>query len=104
MDHYITIVANDKLGSFPLMTSDLRGQGHSGLPLQPLQSLEKFLLLLTMENFNFGIGKKSVSPRKYVISESGTSENLCTCAARDIQWTRLISAASDKPNLGLLSG
>ena len=46
MDHYITIVANDKLRSFPLMTSDLRGQGHSGLPLQPLQSSEKFLLLL----------------------------------------------------------
>ena len=45
MDHYITIVANDKLRSFPLMTSDLRGQGHPGLPLQPLQSLEKFLLL-----------------------------------------------------------
>ena len=38
-------LANDKLRLFPLMISDLRGQGHSGLPLQPLQSLEKFLLL-----------------------------------------------------------
>ena len=45
MDHYITIVANNKL-----MISDLRGQGHSGLPLQPLQSLEIFLLLLSQKS------------------------------------------------------
>ena len=47
MDHYIIIVANDKSRSFPLMTSDLWGQGHSGLPLQLLQSLEKLLLLFS---------------------------------------------------------
>ena len=48
MDHYLTIVANGKLRSFPLMTSAVRCQGHSGLPPQPLQSLEKFLLLLLL--------------------------------------------------------
>ena len=31
------------------MTSDLRGQGHSGLPLQPLQFLEKFLPLFSQQ-------------------------------------------------------
>ena len=28
MDHDITIEGNDKLRSFPFMTSDLQGQGH----------------------------------------------------------------------------
>ena len=34
------------------MTSDYRGKGHSGLPLQPLQPLEKFLLLFPFNRFD----------------------------------------------------
>ena len=50
------------------MTSDLRGQGHSRLPLQLLQSLEKFLLLLNniynidqVKHVNFKALKESQS-------------------------------------------
>ena len=42
------------------MTSDPRGQGHSGFPLQPLQSLEKFLLLF----YNINLHSNHYEPDK----------------------------------------